>query len=222
MFSSCFISQNLTHLNLTWPNHGTAICDSFYSQVGECCPKLTNLTLGGVLVCPDDAIALLLGRRAHLFPYVTSLKRFAHGITRNNLHQIQIANEHLAPFCLSLEHLEFRIKSESISPGYKDPNYDMNRYNRNVTRYHTSLLGFILRHLPRLQTSAVSSKNYFFCCCHVITLLYIELVAVHSPPLLTRVHQVNGSAGVRLKWTTNSPPSKKATSTTILPLFLTL
>ena len=88
-----------------------AICSSVFSQLGESCPKLKYLKLGpDFSLSVDDVVALLLTKRAKLFPTGKNSKSWVYIY---GLHRIQVASEHLAPFCQSLEFLGFQHHSGS-------------------------------------------------------------------------------------------------------------
>ena len=184
----CIMRQNLLKLELLSTELQYSNIELLFLSLGESCPKLKYLKMGTNLeLCgAKDAIALFLGKKASLF-----VDNWIN-CSVNNLHHIQVADEHVAPFCHSLEHLEISLE------------YDHSDAKR------ISLVAFILRHLPRLQTWAVSVStlsqgyprtSYIYDAIH---LLYKSgRVELPNKRKFTVKELENGGS---IEWTINTPP----------------
>ena len=184
----CIMRQNLLKLELLATELKYLNSELLFLSLGESCPTLKYLKMGRNLWLSGakDAIALFLGKKASLFADNWINCKV------NELHHIQVADEHVAPFCHSLEHLEIGLEYD---------HFDAKRI---------SLVAFILRHLPRLQTWAVSEMNsnreylrtsYIFDAIH---LLYkygrVEL------PNKRKFSVQELDNGGSIEWTINTPP----------------
>lgn len=181
--------QNLLHLELL----AIPLKDSksdFFLSLGESCTKLKYLKIGKYLLNlsgTKDIIALFLGKKAHIL-----VKNWLNSHS-NHLHSIQVSDEHVAPFCRSLEHLEISLDYGEMS-------------SREM---RISLVAFILRHLPRLQTWAISEsprgpiyprKTYIF---DAIQLLYSGRDGLPNRCKFT-IQELD--SGDSLEWNINTPP----------------
>ena len=191
---------------------------SFYNHLGECCPQLTHLKFGaGLEVSKNQALALFLGKLQFqlllLMPFNQVNEQSSDWGLENELHHIQMADsKQTAPFCQTLEHLEFNLKTE----------------------YCNSLIAFLLRHLPRLRTWTVkiNGRQPVPSVFAAIQLLHSEryrLTCQEKQPISKSIqlHQLNvtevfgrrnslllgiDSADLRncsLDWIVNSPPPRK-------------
>ena len=160
---------------------------SFLSHIGESCPKLKYLKLGSTvpLTRVEDFLALFLGQSAISFTQSVKIEE---------LHRIQVAEEYIAPFCRSLEHLELRQTSA-----------DREKF--------IPIFAFLLRHLPRLQTWAFSLlrerplSTFVF---DAIQLLFAErklLVDSQRSPIDNR--KVEDASDSTPKFTIDSLPPRK-------------
>lgn len=164
-----------------------SVCVSFYTQLGESCPKLKYLKLGpDFSLSIDDLLALVLSKRVHLFPAGKN-NESARWLYINGLHRIQVSSEHVAPFSHSLEFIGFQHHKESnLLYEYFD--------------------GFLLRHLPKLKTWAVNSMgqntyNVFY----AVQLLHDQLLRPREPIQHESRTSVDGTI-LSLDWTIDSPP----------------
>jgi hypothetical protein len=109
----------------------------------------------------------------------------------NELHGIQV--EYVAPFCHLLENLEISLEHDVSDDAIS----------------YSSLVAFILRHLPRLQTWAVSetihdsrTSNAF----DAIQLLYSDRDGNPNRPKLSTRFVQELQSNKNIEWTINTPP----------------
>ena len=185
--------QHLTKLDRGW-NRGSDRCTSFFSHIGTSCPKLKYLSLSFqpfLHLQKEQIIALVFGQLSDSLPQpVKNLLQFQAG---SNLHHIQFDDQHLTPICKSLEYLQFPIQRG-------DPN--------------SKWLGvFLLRHMPLLK-----SFLYSFDTLEAVVLLY-QASQMDEAIENCQIIQENVAGKLTVKWTVNSPTSKKCSSISIFFFF---
>ena len=201
-FAQLFSSlNNLTELVLQWccPS-SSSDCFQFFTHLGDSCPQLKNLTLGGGWKFEAEQLLFLtLGKNAEALSPLVKQQILVCG-----MHRVQFDDQYTTAITKSLKDLTTYSLGD-------------NRGQRGSFQYGAQPLSFLLRHFLKLESLQFVPQNFFppnpACLVEALGLLQDALDNANHQ----LIHQLivpavnNFNDPPRLKWTLYAPPPCKLT-----------
>ena len=125
--------NNLTSLSMEWTT--LYDCLNFFSQLGDSCPKLTQLHLDNFYFDTPQLFALMFGQKHSLIPKLFTQQKYG---PQNTMHLLEFEQQDLSPICSSLQELTFNNFCSIV-------NFDFRFWT------DASSMAFVLRHFRNLQ-----------------------------------------------------------------------
>jgi len=148
---SLSVLSHLTNLSLNKLNKRYR---SILMHVGQSCPKLTSLSISGFRIVKKDIFALIIGEECTtLEHHLESDETLEH-----KLSMLQLNEKKLTPICHTIQHLQLEDVDES-------------KKLSSDNSVSPSVIAFLLRHMPNLQTLNHSGTSVSY----AVKLLYTGL-----------------------------------------------